>query len=73
MSLPKLHQTIIAGDFELFTALIEQGSDVNQLDPAMGNAPLHIAAQQTSDKWVSALLDAGAFINIQTPKHGVTR
>ncbi|MGP8305162.1 ankyrin repeat domain-containing protein [Vibrio sp. YIC-376] len=72
MSLPKLHQTIIEGAFELFTTLLEQGSDVNQLDPVMGNAPLHIAAQQTSDKWVNALLDAGAFINIQTPKHGVT-
>lgn len=45
---------------------------MNQLDALMGNAPLHIAAQQRSEKWVLALIEAGAFINLQTPKHGVT-
>ena len=72
MNLPELHQAIISGNFEEFSRLIQQGSDINQLDPIMGNTPLHIAAQQTSTKWVDALLGAGAFINIQTPKHGVT-
>lgn len=72
MNLPKLHQSIISGDYDTFSALIEQGADVNQLDSEMGNSPLHIASQQSSTKWVLALIDAGAFINLQTPKHGVT-
>lgn len=72
MSLPTLHQAIISNDFERFTLLIEQQSDVNQLDSLMGNSPLHIAAQQRSPKWALALIEAGAFINLQTPKHGVT-
>ncbi|WP_047048926.1 ankyrin repeat domain-containing protein [Vibrio mexicanus] len=72
MSLPALHRSIINNDFEQFSSLIEGGSDVNQLDPVMGNSPLHIAAQQGSEQWVVALLEANAFINLQTPKHGVT-
>ncbi len=72
MSLPTLHQAIISNDFERFVQLIEQDSDVNQLDALMGNAPMHIAAQQRSEKWVLALIEAGAFINLQTPRHGVT-
>lgn len=72
MNLPNLHQAIISNDFEQFSQLIEQQSDVNQLDTLMGNSPLHIAAQQSSAKWAVALIEAGAFINIQTPKHGVT-
>lgn len=72
MNLTELHQAITSGNFEEFSRLIQQGSDVNQLDPIMGNTPLHIAAQQSSTMWVDALLGAGAFINIQTPKHGVT-
>lgn len=72
MKMPLLHQLIISGQYESFIQAIESDADVNQLDPIMGNAPLHIAAQQTSSKWIEALLKAGAFINLQTPKHGVT-
>ncbi|USD34441.1 MULTISPECIES: ankyrin repeat domain-containing protein [Vibrio] len=72
MTLPTLHQAIISNDYERFIQLIEQDSDVNQLDPSMGNAPLHIAAQKHDEKWVLGLIEAGAFINLQTPKHGVT-
>ncbi len=72
MNLPALHQSIVDNHYEQFVGLIEQGADVNQLDPVMGNAPLHIAAQQSSTQWVSKLLESGAFINLQTPKHGVT-
>jgi ankyrin repeat protein len=70
--MPTLHQLIIDGHFEQFIQAIESGSDINQLDPNMGNSPLHIAAQQSSSKWVEALVEAGAFVNLQTPKHGVT-
>ncbi len=72
MRLPKLHQTIVESNYQQFVELIDQGADVNQLDPIMGNAPLHIAAQQSSTQWLSKLLESGAFINLQTPKHGVT-
>ncbi|OEE86236.1 ankyrin repeat domain-containing protein [Vibrio crassostreae] len=72
MTMLALHQLIINGQFEQFTQAIEQGADVNQLEPLMGNSPLHVAAQQSSQKWVEALIEAGAFINLQTPKHGVT-
>ncbi|GAM64946.1 ankyrin 2,3/unc44 [Vibrio ishigakensis] len=72
MTMPVLQQAIINNDFDAFSQALAQGTDINQLDPVMGNSPLHIAAQQTSTKWVEALLKAGAFINLQTPKHGVT-
>ena len=72
MTMPTLHQLIINGDLDGFRQAIEMKADVNQLDPVMGNSPMHIAAQQDSPSWVEALLKAGAFINLQTPKHGVT-
>ena len=72
MTMPTLHQLIINGDLDGFRQAIEMKADVNQLDPVMGNSPMHIAAQQDSASWVEALLKAGAFINLQTPKHGVT-
>ncbi|MDV5169726.1 ankyrin repeat domain-containing protein [Photobacterium rosenbergii] len=72
MTMPTLHQLIINGDIDGFRQAIEMKADVNQLDPVMGNSPMHIAAQQDSASWVEALLAAGAFINLQTPKHGVT-
>ena len=72
MTMPNLHQLIINSDVNGFRQAIEMKADVNQLDPEMGNSPMHIAAQQDSASWVEALLAAGAFINLQTPKHGVT-
>ncbi|WP_394242160.1 ankyrin repeat domain-containing protein [Vibrio astriarenae] len=72
MALPTLQQYIIENNFEAFQQALNSGADRNQLDPLMGNSPLHIAAQQSSTKWVEALLRSGAFVNLQTPKHGVT-
>lgn len=72
MVLPTLHQYIIEDNFEAFQNALNSGVDRNKLDPLMGNSPLHIAAQQSSTKWVQALLRSGAFVNLQTPKHGVT-
>ncbi|MGL6258701.1 ankyrin repeat domain-containing protein [Vibrio sp. WXL103] len=72
MTIPTLHQTIIDDAFKAFLLALDEGADCNQLDPIMGNSPLHIAAQQSSAKWVRRLLEAGALVNLQTPKHGVT-
>ncbi|WP_026958563.1 ankyrin repeat domain-containing protein [Aliagarivorans taiwanensis] len=72
MTLPALHQLITQGDLAGFTQALQDGADPNQLDPTMGNAPLHIAAQRSDIAFVQALLEHGAFINQQVPKHGVT-
>lgn len=72
MSLPQLHQTIINGDKEAFKNALANKHDPNQLDPLMGNAPLHIAVQGDNLDIIETLLQAGAFINLQTPSHGMT-
>ncbi|MBQ4810244.1 ankyrin repeat domain-containing protein [Pseudoalteromonas luteoviolacea] len=70
--LPSLHQAVIAGDLQKVKKLVESGADVNQLDSAMGNSPLHIAAQTDHDDILKYLLDKGAFINLQAPRSGFT-
>lgn len=72
MTLPALHQLITQGDLDGFTQALKSGADPNQLDTVMGNAPLHIAAQRSEIAFVKTLLEHGAFINLQVPKHGVT-
>lgn len=72
MSLPHLHQTIVNGDKEAFKTALANNSDPNQLDTIMGNAPLHIAVQGDNLYVIESLLQAGAFINLQTPSHGMT-
>ena len=72
MSLPQLHQTIVNGDTDAFNNALANDADPNQLDPIMGNAPLHIAVQGDNLDIIEALLRAGAFINLQTPSHGMT-
>ncbi|PSW21962.1 ankyrin repeat domain-containing protein [Photobacterium sanctipauli] len=72
MALPHLHQMIVNGDKTAFAQAMTAGADVNQLDPVMGNSPLHIAAQQSDIAFAKALIESRAFINLQTPKHGVT-
>lgn len=69
-ALPDLHRAVIAGDVEVVSQLIEAGADVNELDPKMGNAPLHIAAQSDHADIVRALIDNGAFVNLLTPRAG---
>ncbi|WP_409286213.1 ankyrin repeat domain-containing protein [Pontibacter sp. G13] len=70
--LPILHQAIMDRDLDRVQELIEEGADVNQLDPKMGNAPLHIAAQCDDARFIELLLKAGAFVNLQTPRAGHT-
>jgi ankyrin repeat protein len=72
MSLPYLHQTIVNGDYAAFKIALSNNSDPNQLDPIMGNAPLHIAAQRDDVYMIESLISAGAFINLQTPTHAFT-
>jgi ankyrin repeat protein len=72
MTLPQLHQTIVSGDKEAFKSTLASKCDPNQLDPIMGNAPLHIAVQGDDLDIIKLLLRAGAFINLQTPSHGMT-
>jgi len=72
MMLPRLHTLIIENDYKEFDKAIAGNADYNQLDPVMGNSPLHIAAQQSSTRWLLRLIECGAFVNLQTPKHGVT-
>ncbi|REL34974.1 ankyrin repeat domain-containing protein [Thalassotalea euphylliae] len=71
-SLPALHQAVIAGDLAKVKQLIDQVSDINQLDPQMGNSPAHIAAQTDHTNILRYLLDHGAFINLQAPRSGFT-
>lgn len=70
--LPDLHQAIINNNLQKAEYLIQQGADVNQLDPKMGNAPLHIAAQLDNPKFIDLLIAHGAFVNLQTPHAGHT-
>jgi ankyrin repeat protein len=70
--LPHLHQTIVTGNRAAFKLALENQHDPNQLDLIMGNAPLHIAAQRDDIGVIESLLRAGAFINLQTPTHGMT-
>lgn len=72
MSLPHLHQTIVNQDIDAFKIALANNADPNQLDPIMGNAPLHIAVQGDNLYIIESLLQAGAFINLQTPSHGMT-
>ena len=70
--LPELHQAIIDNNEQKVIKLLDEGTDVNQLDPLMGNAPLHIAAQCDNPKMIEILLSRGAFVNLQTPRAGHT-
>ena len=72
MSLPDLHHAIVIGDREAFKLALKNHPDPNKLDPIMGNSPLHIAVQRDDLAIIESLLLAGAFINLQTPTHGMT-
>lgn len=70
--LPELHIAVIEGNLAKVKQLVANGADINQLDPNMGNAPVHIAAQGDHPEILKYLLDQGAFINLQTPRSGFT-
>lgn len=67
-----LFQNIIHGNINGVREVLAQGVSVNTLDPLMGNSPLHLAVQGNNTAIANELINAGAFINLQTPQHGVT-
>lgn len=69
-NLPAIHQAIIEGDLNSVKQFVKNGGDINQLDPKMGNTPLHIAAQTDHSNIVRYLIQEGAFVNIQAPRSG---
>jgi ankyrin repeat protein len=70
--LPELHLAIMANNEQKVKELLQNGADVNALDPKMGNSPLHIAAQLDNPKLIELLLAHGAFVNLFTPHAGHT-
>ena len=72
VSLPALHAAAGRGDEGEVRRLLRQGADPNALEPNIGAAPLHIAAQGGSPAVGSVLVEAGAFVNLQAQSHGMT-
>lgn len=60
------------GHYHLAEVLLTAGADVHALEPRMGAAALHKAAQAGSPDMIDLLLDHGAFIDQQTPILGNT-
>lgn len=60
------------GHFHLCELLLTAGGDVHAIEPRMGAAALHKAAQAGNPDVVGLLLDHGAFIDQQTPILGNT-
>lgn len=60
------------GHYHLSEVLLTAGADVHALEPRMGAAALHKAAQAGSPDMIDLLLDHGAFIDQQTPILGNT-
>ncbi len=60
------------GHFHLAQVLLTAGADVHAIEPRMGAAALHKAAQGGNPDVIDLLLDHGAFINQQTPTLGNT-
>ena len=71
-ALPPLHAAAARGDVLAVKGLLASGDDVLKLDPLMGASALHYAAQGNSAEVVELLLARGAFINLQSPSHGMT-
>lgn len=67
-----LHRAAGLGDRAAVRALLRGGADPTVLDSRMGASPLHHAAQSGDVEVGTMLLDAGAFLNLQAPTHGVT-
>lgn len=61
---PLMH-AILASDFDasIIRLLIRRGSNVNAADYRQHWTPLHIAARDTDEEIVQALLDAGALVD----------
>ncbi len=60
------------GHYHLAEVLLTAGADVHALEPRMGAAALHKAAQAGSPDMIDLLLDHGAFVDQQTPGLGNT-
>lgn len=59
---------ICAGDVAQVSFLIGRGVNINYLESLTKKAPLHWAAQKRSVECITALIDAGADINITTER-----
>lgn len=70
--LPELHKAVLSGSETAVIELLDAGADINQLDPTMGNSPLHLAAQGDNPSMVALLINRGAFVNLRTPHAGHT-
>jgi uncharacterized protein len=70
--LTPLHIAAGLGDVGTVRALLSDGADPSALESECGASALHLAAQAGSSAVGRALLDAGAFLNLQTPVRGLT-
>lgn len=70
--LPPLHAAAARGDVAGVRKLLTSGTDLLILDPLMGASALHFAAQGGDPEIVGDLLGSGAFINLQSHRHGMT-
>jgi len=70
--LTALHRAAGLGDRAAVRGLLARGADPVVLDSRAGASPMHHAAQSGNVEVARLLLDAGAFLNLQAPKNGVT-
>jgi ankyrin repeat protein len=65
----RLCEAVWAGDLDLVKELVSAGANVDCYDEAMGDTPLHLAAEQGFTDIARVLLEAGADIE-KTPRSG---
>ena len=70
--LPPLHAAAARGDLEAVQHLLDEGHDVNGLEPSMGLSALHKAAYSGRAPVARVLLDTGAIVDLQAPSIGNT-
>jgi len=70
--LTALHRASGLGDPSAVRGLLQGDADPAILDSRTGASPLHHAAQSGSVEVAALLLEAGAFLNLQAPRNGVT-
>ncbi|HZD14518.1 MAG TPA: ankyrin repeat domain-containing protein, partial [Pseudonocardiaceae bacterium] len=67
-----LHSAAAGADRDAVSELLELGADPTVLDSRCGASALHHAAQSGAVRVATLLLDAGAFLDLQAPRNGVT-